>query len=430
MHNTSRTLRTLTVVVMLVAAGLVGAVDARGDTVDDFYVPPAQFDDTPGSVVRTQPMSLFLAAPGADGVYPASAERVMYTSRTEHDEPVAVTGTFLDTEIPWRGDGPRPTIVVAPGTVGQGDQCAPSRAFPTAVNLVADPFSASVNQELVSSTLWGSMGARVFVTDYIGLGTPGVHTYVNRIEQAHAVLDAARAATELSGGADGPIGIWGYSQGGGAAAAAAEMASTYAPELDIAGTWAGAPTADLLDVLGTVDGTLIGGVIGYALNGFVERNPELRALVDERVSDTGIAVLESLKSQCIADTILQYPFLRTETLTKDGQSMLDNLRTIPEATAIFDEQRTGRTAPSAPVLITSGINDDTVPYDQARRLATQWCDGGAAVTFRSNPLPPILPGAVIPNHFGPQLIDGYGGAAAQFLLDRFAGVPTSGCTLE
>ena len=421
------------VVVTAVLASSVtalGASAAHADPVDDFYVTPAQPADSPGSVDRTQPMSLFAALPGNDGSYPAQAQRVLYTSRTQDDTPVAVSGTFVETEVPWRGAGPRPTIVVAPGTVGQGDQCAPSRAFPTSINAVTQPLSISFNQELLSSTLWGSMGANVFVTDYIGLGTPGLHTYVNRVEEAHAVLDGARAAVELGGDANAPIGIWGYSQGGGAAAAAAELAGEYAPELNLKGTWAGAPTADLLEVLKTVDGTLIGGVIGYALNGFVERDPSLRPLIDERLTDQGKAVLNELSTECIGDTILEHPFLRTETLTKDGKSMLENLRGIPQAGAIFDEQRIGRSTPNAPVMITSGINDDTVPYGQARQLAYDWCALGARVEFRTNSLPPILQGAVLPNHFGPQLIDGYGGEAAQFLMDRFADLPLAACSVD
>lgn len=421
------------VVVTAVLASSVtalGASVAHADPVDDFYIPPAQPADSPGSVDRTQPMSLFAALPGNDGSYPAQAQRVLYTSRTQDDTPVAVSGTFVETEVPWRGAGPRPTIVVAPGTVGQGDQCAPSRAFPTSINAVTQPLSISFNQELLSSTLWGSIGANVFVTDYIGLGTPGLHTYVNRVEEAHAVLDGARAAVELGGDANAPIGIWGYSQGGGAAAAAAELAGEYAPELNLKGTWAGAPTADLLEVLKTVDGTLIGGVIGYALNGFVERDPSLRPLIDERLTDQGKAVLNELSTECIGDTILEHPFLRTETLTKDGKSILENLRGIPQAGAIFDEQRIGRSTPNAPVMITSGINDDTVPYGQARQLAYDWCALGARVEFRTNSLPPILQGAVLPNHFGPQLIDGYGGEAAQFLMDRFADLPLAACSVD
>ncbi|OZD06533.1 hypothetical protein CH275_09960 [Rhodococcus sp. 06-235-1A] len=51
----------------------------------------------------------------------------------------------------------------------------------------------------------------------------------------------------------------------------------------------------------------------------------------------------------------------------------------------------------------------------------------ASVEFRTNPLPPILQGAVLPNHFGLQLIVGYGGEAAAFLMDRFADVPVAAC---
>lgn len=54
-------------------------------------------------------------------------------------------------------------------------------------------------------------GYRVIVTDYIGLGGPGIHTCANRIEQGRTVLDAARAALGASGAAEGsPVGLWGY----------------------------------------------------------------------------------------------------------------------------------------------------------------------------------------------------------------------------
>ncbi len=181
-------------------------------------------------------------------------------------------------------------------------------------------------------------------------------------------------------------------------------------------------------MLGTVDGTLIGGVIGYALNGFVERHPELQARVDERTTETGKRLLAEVSTECIADTILRHPFLRTESLTRDGRPLLENLGTIPEAGPILAQQRIGGLRPSAPVFVTSGRNDDTVPYGQARRLAEDWCGRGGAVTFLTDEIPPILTGAVLPNHFGPQLIDGYGGAAARYMMDRFADVPVNGCS--
>ncbi|WP_442972778.1 lipase family protein [Rhodococcus sp. G-MC3] len=418
---------------ILVAAALIPAAVATAQPIADFYTPPAEFDPSPGSVVRAEPLPLLASFPGADGTWPGRAQRVMYTSRLQDDSPVAVTGTYIEASQPWQGDGERPTIIVAPGTVGQGDQCAPSRAFATGLNVATDPLSVSVNQELLASSVWIARGARVFVTDYIGLGTPGVHTYVNRVEEAHAVLDAARAANALSGtGSSTPTALWGYSQGGGAVAAAAELQQSYSPELNIKGTWAGAPPADLLQTLDQVDGTLIGGVIGFAVNGFVARRPELLEPFNARLTPEGKAAMAALSGSCIADVILDYPFLRTSTYTSDHQSLLANLRTIPEAAPVFDEQRIGTLTPTSPVLITSGRNDDTVPYAQARQLAVDWCAKGATVDFRTDELPPILPGAVLPNHYGPDVLDGYvNGSALDYITDRLDDIPVAdGCTVD
>jgi triacylglycerol lipase len=42
-------------------------------------------------------------------------------------------------------------------------------------------------------------GFAIVMTDYEGLGTPGMHTYANRIAEGNAMLDAARAAKNLPG---------------------------------------------------------------------------------------------------------------------------------------------------------------------------------------------------------------------------------------
>lgn len=85
-----------------------------------------------------------------------------------------------------------------------------------------------------------STGAAVVVTDYVDLGTTDrLHTYVNRLDQGHALLDAARAARAVPGAsvtAASRTGLYGYSQGGGASAATAELQPSYAPDVELAGT--------------------------------------------------------------------------------------------------------------------------------------------------------------------------------------------------
>ncbi|MGY5311806.1 lipase family protein, partial [Nocardia gipuzkoensis] len=403
----------VSVVVCATAVAVVGVgVDTReaaAAPVSDFYLPPAQFPSERGAIVKTAPMALFATVP-TDRGWPGKAQHVMYTSRLQDGSPVAVSGTFIDATGPWQGPGPRPTVVIAPGTSGQGDRCAMSVAFSTGLTVFTDPSpSLSANQELPASAVWSGLGARVLVTDYIGLGTPGMHTYANRIEAAHAVLDGVRAAHNLSGaGAETPVVLWGYSQGGGATAAAAEMAPQYAPELNLKGTWAGGPVADLAAILERIDGALIGGAIGFAINGLLARYPELNKALDRVTSPAGRAMLETLSGACIGDIITRHPFMKTGSLTNDGRSLTEHLAAIPEAAPALAELRVGSLLPATPVLITSGLNDDTVPYGQARRLAEDWCAKGATVTFRTNDLPPIFPGATIPNHFGPEMIDGFG----------------------
>lgn len=414
------------------ATALTVAVPGRAgaDSPPDFYSPPALSADAPGGIVRSEPLPLFATIPESDGTWPVAAQLVMYTSRLQDGTPTAVTGTFIDSTHPWRGHGPRPTVVIAPGTSGQGDQCAMSRAFSTGLNAGVDPLFVSANQEAVSAGVWSALGVRVFVTDYIGLGTPGTHTYVNRIEQAHAVLDAGRAANALVGDDATPLALWGYSQGGGATAAAAELAASYAPELNVKGVWAGGPTADLEQVLEQIDGNLIGGSISFAVNGFVARYPELRSVVQERLTPEGQAALDGIGTECIADIITKRPFLQTRSFTRDGRPLLDNLREVPEALQVLRDQRIGTVAPRVPALVSSGRNDDTVPYGQARQLAVDWCDRGASVTFHTDELPPLAPGTTFGNHFGPLIDDAYvEGTPVRYLLDRFDGVPVApGCS--
>ncbi|MFE9789692.1 lipase family protein [Nocardia salmonicida] len=427
--------RIVAVLVLACATAVAGVVTDAGEVsaepMSSFYTPPDQIPQEPGAIIKTQPMTLFVTPPTAQG-WPGRAQHVMYTSRLQDGSPVAVSGTFIEPTGPWQGAGPRPTVVIGPGTSGQADRCAMSVAFSTGVAVSTQPLGVSANQELPSSTVWSGLGARVLVTDYIGLGTPGMHTYANRFDSGHAILDGVRAANNLGGvGPETPVVLWGYSQGGGATAAAAEMAPTYAPELNLKGTWAGGPVADLTAILDKIDGALIGGAIGFAVNGMLARYPELHRAVDRVTSQAGRDMLETLSNSCIADVITYHPFLKTSSLTNDGRPLSAHLGELPEAAPVLAELRIGNSTPATPVLITSGLNDDTVPYGQARRLAEDWCAKGATVTFRTNDLPPILPGTTIPNHFGPEIIDGFGpDNAFTYLLDRLADKPVSGCSID
>lgn len=274
--------------------------------------------------------------------------RIMYKSTDAAGNPVAVTGTYIEPQAAWTGSGPRPLVAFASGTQGQGDFCAPSKTLSQPINVRPGELAAGYEAPQIAALVEEGYG--VVVTDYIGLGTPDrLHTYTVREDLGHALLDAARAAKNLEGTsltATSPIGLYGYSQGGGATGAAAELAPTYAPELNLKGAYVGAPPADLFEVLKTVDGTLLTGVIGYAINGLLEYSPELRSILDAETNDTGKAALEKVKNQCIADSILGYPFKKTNEWTTSGDSAAD----VVAASSATSGRSTSRSVRSGSVM--------------------------------------------------------------------------------
>lgn len=127
---------------------------------------------------------------------------------------------------------PTPWAVFAHGTVGLADRCAPSRNHGAGVDDIA---LAMVGQ-----------GFAVIATDYAGLGTGAVSGHQGwgvAEDQAHSVLDAARALSALvpRGSLAERGALVGHSQGGGAVLAAQSLASSYGAGVGIAGVVAIAP---------------------------------------------------------------------------------------------------------------------------------------------------------------------------------------------
>ncbi|MFE1588302.1 lipase family protein [Streptomyces sp. NPDC058737] len=397
------------------------ATTSRGIEIPAFYTPPSELPAADGTLIRSEPLPLALSLPGVDGPLPGRATRLMYKSTDANGEAVAVTGAYIEPAARWRGDGPRPLVAVAPGTMGQGDQCAASMALEHPLRL--GDRTVSVGYEDLSVYRLLLRGVAVVVTDYVGLGTTDrLHTYVNRVDGAHAVLDAVRAARSLdeaSVTSESRVGLFGYSQGGGATAAAAELQPSYAPDVELAGTYAGAPPADLTEVTEAIDGGDLAGALGWSLNGFLQTEPALRPIADRYINEAGQAALKDLSTMCVGDALFGYGGRSSTDWTKTRQSLSDIIRAEPALQAFLAEQRIGTLRPGSPVRVATGTSDDLVPHAQARRLAVEWCDKGAKVTY----VPVVLPGvgSGLLNHFAPLLADQ--GNAISWLTDRLSGEP-------
>ena len=397
----------------------------RGVSIPAFYTPPAQLPTKNGALIRREPLSLGLSLPGLDGrPLPGTATRLMYKSTDSDGRAVAVTGAYIEPSAKWAGDGPRPLVAVASGTMGQGDQCAPSYALQHPLTISGQTLSIAYDNLAIYRLL--ATRAAVVVTDYVGLGaTDRLHTYVNRLDEGHAVLDAVRAARALPGTSltsGSRVGLYGYSEGGGATASAAELQPTYAPDVPLAGTYAGAPPADLTAVMKGIDGSVLAAALGWAINGFVQAYPGMRDAAEANLNDAGRKALADTSTMCVGDAMLGYGFSRSSAWTNSGKSVAEIIAADPRAQAILDAQRIGTLKPNGPVRVATGIQDDIVPHAQARQLAVDWCRKGGNVTYQAVDLP-NLGDKILTNHLAPLITDQ--GTAISWLTDRLEGKPTT-----
>ncbi|MEU7633781.1 lipase family protein [Nocardia sp. NPDC049220] len=395
------------------------AVDAAGD----FYIPPPALPGGPGTIVRAEPSHLALSVPGMGGTIPATATRMMYVSSDTHDSPTATVGTYLEPAAPWTGPGERPLIAYAVGTKGQGDNCAPSKLLSQFVQY-QPPFDVIVEYDVLALYTLLAAGMAVAVTDYHGLGTPDVHDYLNRKSQAHAVLDAARAALRLPGTSLNPrtpVILYGYSQGGMASAGAAELQPSYAPDLNVRGAYIGGPVVDDQYFIGYNDGRASSApAIAWILNGIAADYPETRPVLDAELNDTGKAILRESQDKCAVPVGLAQQYQNTSQWTTSGQPLTAVIDQSPALRAAFNQQRIGTLTPAVPVLVSSAMNDEGAPFPPIRDVAAGWCGSGVPVQLESNAQIPSLSGIAITHvlAFFPSLA-----ASRQWLTDRLTDSP-------
>lgn len=368
---------------------------------DSFYTAPTNAGGRPGDLLRYRSFAPRLD-PAGKVEAPAKVWQVLYRSTDAGGKAVVVSGTVAVPKKPWSGAGERPIVSYGVGTHGLADRCAASHRVAT-----------GTERGLGDAVQALRRGWAVAVTDYEGLGTPGDHTYGVHIAEGRAALDVLRAAPRLPAAglsAAAPVAVWGYSQGGAAAASAGEQAKKYAPELKLAGVAAGGVPADLRALIESWDGTRLFGLVFAGMVGLNAAYPELG--IPESLTPAARALFERTRESCDIDLVLLA--FRTFRMTEIGGGS-DPLGSRP-ARARLAENRVGGVAPGIPVRLYHAGNDEFIPPAVARTLFADYCRLGATVQFQ------VFPGR---NH-GAGAADGAKGTL-NWLADRFAGkaAPTS-----
>lgn len=289
--------------------------------------------------------------PEAHGLMEASAQyHIRYTSisgvdgKTHREDTGAV---FLP-----KGPAPEggwPVVVWTHGTIGVATDCAPS----------LNPRSDRDKQYL---NTWLSLGFAVVAPDYAGLGSPGLHHYLNARGEAWSVLDSISASLKnfpLSN----KIIIVGQSQGAHAAFAASGYQKSYAPKLHVMGTvLTGTPyinnntSVNSIFTSGTSDGTGGDPKIPYAYYIFLsaaDTNKSLKAadyFQKDAVADVNLA-----KNLCITELtqhVMENKLNDKNTFLPSFQDLVNTqLQSLHYNTLKIDH----------PVFIGIGLKDINVP---------------------------------------------------------------------
>ena len=197
---------------------------------DAFYDPPGHVPNTPGTLLRSEPLKNVILPPGMQGW------RILYTTTVDDNTPAtAVATVFAPTPLPA---GPRPVIMWEHGTTGVMQKCMPS--------LVSTPTEGIPARDRIVAAGWV-----VVATDYSFAEKGGPLPYLIGEGEARAGLDSVRAARQMPElMLDSRTVVWGHSQGGHAALWTGIVGPRYAPDVSLAGVAAISPAANIWKLIG------------------------------------------------------------------------------------------------------------------------------------------------------------------------------------
>jgi len=322
----------------------------------DFWIPPDPMPGEPGDVIW--------ARHDAD-LEGGTAYLILYRSESVCGEPRAVSAWIAipDGEAPQGG---RPILSWGHGTRGAGDHCAGTR-------------SGYMYQEQLSDTIGGllSRGFVVVASDYEGSGTPGMYAWAQSSAQGKNLLDAARAAGNFApAGAGNRTVLTGFSVGGHAMSKANEIASVYAPDLDLigvigllAGVVKSSWVPELLMRSSARGYIVLGAAVQQAIWG-AELAPASRIL-----TDLGVSHLDVLEEQCMTETNEYFMQFEPEDIFKFPYDSTFSNGVDPSVVNAI-----GQGIGAAPVILIHPTDDPAVPPAALIEYVETVCQYGQPIT--------------------------------------------------
>ena len=348
------------------SAGSASGQPARmtlGDShLSDFYKVSGNVTAKPGTLLRKEALNGQQSNPGA-----AKNIRLLYSSTDGLDgkSRVAVSGVlFLPAgTVP---EGGWPLMAWTHGTVGIADICAPS-------------WNGRQQQDRDHLEFWLKNGYAVVASDYQGLGTAGTHPYLATRPEAYSNLDIVRAVQSAGYPVSKKIVLFGQSQGAGAAVATAAYASSYAPDVQIAGVVAtGVPYFSpkaLVALQESRPRDRVDPFLGYnflALSLVQRTNPDFE--LSDYISSEVLPIAQAVQNTChkhIKARVIAEKLTYNRVFKKPVTDYL---------TAAFSKMQFPTLKLPAPTFIGTGGKDRDTPLRMQSAFVRDACKAGSSIT--------------------------------------------------
>jgi pimeloyl-ACP methyl ester carboxylesterase len=300
-----------------------------------------------------------------------NAARVLYRSTSGDTGAETVVSGSVYTPRGKPPAGGWPVAAWGHGTLGIDNACGPS-LFPDLLSGV------TMVRALVK------LGYAVAFTDYQGLGTKGVHPYLDSKTAGLNMIDAVRALRRTFPDVSDRWAAIGGSQGGGAAWAADEQAAGYAPELHLVGAVTSSPGADVT------------GLVDKAQEGTL--TPEQRAVMQAVIESVARLHPDINRDDFRKGAAAEYWYLLSDCSTDgryaraEGVSHLgprDFAARTPQAAArlreILQQWALPQRPLSAPLFVWYGGKDPFIDTDWIKNAIQRACGMGGSVTIDFDP---------------------------------------------
>lgn len=330
----------------------------------------------------------------------ASIKVMTYNMENVQGKTAQATALVMFPKIAQPKDGYR-VVVWEHGTVGVGDGCAPSN------NTINPRF------KILADTLLAA-GYVVIAPDYEGLGTRGMHPYLNLGSEAKSAIAAVKAAKDHYG--NQLNGAWmsiGQSQGGHASLGTAEFANN---DTNYKGAVATAPASSLGYIISVVAPQAIQDIlkkeqagtapIGTAVEVYAEllayaayttvgitayepkfnyreifqqRSQSIAEFAEGTTGENGMC-LTDLHNKFAAD-IRDYLATNAGKIVTDYPGLAGNFQENPTVKKFLAENQPATKKINSPVMIVQGTADMAVPYPVTDALQNGLKKMGTDVTF-------------------------------------------------